>query len=134
MDKNPGIRPTGVGEVLRRIAGKTIAGFLEEEIKEAAGPLQVCAGHSGGLEARDTCYESSVCRGRNRWHLTDIDASNALNQMNRSIALYNIQITCKEMSLYIINTYRSPWRNFICGGGGIFSQEGTTQRDPLAMP
>ena len=37
------------------------------------------------------------------------------------------------MSLYIINTYRSPSRLFICGGGEI-SQEGTTQGDPLAMP
>ena len=46
LDKNPGIRPIGVGEVLRRIVGKTIAGFLKEEIKEAAGPLRVCAGHS----------------------------------------------------------------------------------------
>ena len=36
-----------------------------------------------------------------------IDASNAFNQMNRSAALHNIQVTCKEMSLYIINTYRS---------------------------
>ena len=44
-------RPIGVGEVLRRIVGKTIAGFLKEEIKEAAGPLQVFAGHSAGSEA-----------------------------------------------------------------------------------
>ena len=63
-----------------------------------------------------------------------IDASNAFNQMNRSVALHNIQITCKEMSLYIINTYRSPSRLFICGGGEILSQEGTTKGDPLAIP
>ena len=48
LDKNPGIRPIGVGEVLRRIVGKAIAGVLKEEIKEAAGPLQVCAGNSAG--------------------------------------------------------------------------------------
>ena len=53
--------------------------------------------------------------------------------MNRSVALHNIQILCKEMALYIINTYRSPSRLFICGGGEILSQEGTTQGDPLAM-
>ena len=63
-----------------------------------------------------------------------IDASNAFNRMNRSVALHNIQMICKEMSLYIINTYRSPPRLFICGGGEILSQEGTTQGDPLAMP
>ena len=63
-----------------------------------------------------------------------IDASNAFNQMNRSAALHNIQITCKEMALYVINTYRSPSRLFICRGGEILSQEGTTQGEPLAMP
>ena len=63
-----------------------------------------------------------------------MDASNAFNQMNRSVALHNIQITFKEMSLYIINTYRSPSRLFVCGGGDILSQEGTTQGDLLAMP
>ena len=48
LDKNPGIRPIGVGEVLRRIVGKAIAGVLKKEIKEAAGPLQVCGGNSAG--------------------------------------------------------------------------------------
>ena len=62
-----------------------------------------------------------------------IDASNAFQQMNRSVAIHNVQITCKEMSLYIINTYRNPSRLFICGGGEILSQEGTTQEDTMAM-
>ena len=132
-DKNPGIRPVGVGEVLRRIVGKTIAGFLKEEIKEAAGPLQVCAGHSAGSEATIHAM-SQVFEEEGTDGVLLIDASNAFNQMNRSVALHNIQITCKEMSLYIINTYRSPSRLFICGGGEILSQEGTTQGDPLAMP
>ena len=51
LEKNPGIRPIGVGEVLRRIVGKTVSGFLKEEIKEAAAPLQVCAGHNAEAEA-----------------------------------------------------------------------------------
>ncbi|CAB3982253.1 Hypothetical predicted protein [Paramuricea clavata] len=51
LDKNPGIRPIGVGEILRRIIGKTVTTFLKMEIQEAAGPLQVSAGHSAGAEA-----------------------------------------------------------------------------------
>lgn len=31
--------------------GKTVSGFLKGGIKEAAGPLQVCAGHNAGAEA-----------------------------------------------------------------------------------
>ena len=56
------------------------------------------------------------------------------NQMNRAVAMHIIRITCKEMALYIINTYRSPSRRLISGGGEISSHEGTTQGDPLAMP
>ena len=54
--------------------------------------------------------------------------------MNRMVAMHNIRITCKEIALYIINTYRRPSRLFISGGGEICSQEGTTQGDQLAMP
>ena len=106
---------------------------MKEEIKEAAGPLQVCAGHSAGSEAAIHAM-SQVFEEERTDGILLIDASNAFNQMNRSVALHNIQITCKEMSLYIINTYRSPSRLFICGGGEILSQEGTTQGDSLAMP
>ena len=107
LDKSPGIRPIGVGEVLRRIVGKTVAGFLKEENKEAAGPIQVCAGYSAGSEAAIHAM-SQVLEEEETDGISLIDASNAFNQMNRAAALNNIQITCKEMSLYIINTYRSP--------------------------
>ena len=40
FDKNPGVRQIGVGEVLRRIVGKSISALFREEIKEAAGPGQ----------------------------------------------------------------------------------------------
>ena len=133
LDKNPGIRPIGVGEVLRRIVGKAIAGFLKEEIKDAVGPLQVCAGHSGGSEAEIYAMSDIFAEGETDGVLL-VDASNAFNRMNRSVALHNIQISCKEISLYLINTYRSPSRLFVCGGGELLSQEGTTQGDPLAMP
>lgn len=39
FDKNLGIRLIGVGEVLRRIVGKMVSGFLKEEIKEVVGFL-----------------------------------------------------------------------------------------------
>ena len=56
LNKSPGsaelqIRPIGVGEVIRRIVGKTIIWSLNNEIQEAAGPLQVSSGLKGGGEA-----------------------------------------------------------------------------------
>ena len=90
----------------------------------------MCAGHSAGAEAAIHAM-SEVFTEEETDGVYVIDASNALNLTNRFAALHNIQITVKEISLYLINTYRNPSRLFIQGGGEILSQEGTTQGDPL---
>ena len=41
LGQNPGIRPIGVAEVLRRTVGKTIAGFLKEELKRQRAPFRI---------------------------------------------------------------------------------------------
>ena len=51
VDKSPGVRPIGIGEVPRRIISKAILWILSSDIQDAAGPLQVCAGQVGGCEA-----------------------------------------------------------------------------------
>ena len=133
LDKNPGTRPIGIGEVLRRIVGKMISRHSINEIKEAAGPLQTCAGHGAGAEAAIHAMRQ-VFENDETDAVLLIDASNAFNCLNRSVALHNIQITCPKIANYLINTYRHPSRLFIAGGKEIPSQEGTTQGDPLAMP
>jgi hypothetical protein len=133
LEKNTEIRPIGVGEVLRRIVGKTITSFLMEEIKQAVGPLQVCAGYITGIEAAIHAM-SHVFDEEGTDGIILIHATNAFNQMNTAVAMHNLQLTCNKMSMYIINTYRSTSRIFTCGGGEILSPEGTTQCDPLAIP
>ena len=39
LDKKPGLRPIGVGEVLRRITGKVIMMIFKKYITDATGPL-----------------------------------------------------------------------------------------------
>ena len=46
LDKNPGIQPVRVGEVIRRIIGKLLVHTLKEDIVRSVGNLQVCAGLS----------------------------------------------------------------------------------------
>ena len=51
LDKNPGIRPIGVGEVLRRIAGKALTIDIPAQARHRRGycPLQACGGITGGV-------------------------------------------------------------------------------------
>ena len=77
---------------------KNYCWIFEGRAQEAARPLQDCAGHSTGSEAAiDAMSQVFVEEGTDGILL--IDASNAFNQMNRSVDLHNIQVTCKEMSL-----------------------------------
>ena len=61
LNKNPRLRPTGVGEVLRRVAGKVIVSVLKEDVIKCFGTLQVCAGPEACIEAAihsmNTMYE-----------------------------------------------------------------------------
>ena len=51
LDKCPGVRPIGIGEVHRRIIAKAVMSFLKPDILEASGSLQLCAGQPAGCEA-----------------------------------------------------------------------------------
>ena len=132
MDKDPGIRPIGIGEVPRRIIAKAILRVVRDDVKEAVGPLQTCAGFEAGCEAAvhalNQIWDSEDTEG-----MLLVDATNAFNTLNRKAALHNIQATCPAISTMLNNTYKAPVRMFVTGGGEISSMEGTTQGDPLAM-
>ena len=53
LDKQPGCPPIWIGEVLSRITGKAIMEVVKEDVEEAVGNLEVCAGQQGqaGCEA-----------------------------------------------------------------------------------
>ena len=93
-------------------------GYLQEEL--LSEDIQVCAGHS---EAAETAIHtmSQVFDEEETDGILLIDATNAFNQMNRAVAMHSVQITCPIMSKYVINTYRSPSRLFVCGGGRYYS-------------
>ena len=78
----------------------------------AAGPLQICIGYSAGAEVVTHAMAQ----------ILDDDGTDEILLVDAS----NIQITCPEISMYIINTYRTPSRLFTCGGVEILSHEGTT--------
>ena len=104
LDKCPAIRPIGIGEVARRIIGKTIVRTINE-IQEATDPLQTCAGHLSGCEAAVHAMHQ-VFVDDDAEGVILVDATNAFNCLNRQTALLNIKHLCPTLSKVLTNTYR----------------------------
>ena len=132
LNKNPGVRPIGVGEVVRHIIAKAVLSVVGTDIQRAAGPLQLCAGHTSGIEAA-IHFMSTVFAEEKSKGILLVEASNAFNSLNHAVALWNIQHLCPVFSTVLINTYCFPAALFV-DGDVLYSNEGTTQGDPLAMP
>ena len=116
----------------RRRIGKCVTRVAKQDVINASGAMQVCAGQKSGGEA-------AIHAMRNIFEADEtdaallVDASNAFNSLNRAAALNNIRVLCPLIATYVTNTYRVPARLFVVGGSELKSAEGTTQGDPLAM-
>ena len=131
LDKNPGVRPIGIGEVMRRIMGRTITKCLKNELMSVGSNYQLCLGQKRGIDY-------SIHTPRDQYSKTSADAvllivaENAFNSLNQKLALKNIENTCPSLLTAINNSYSNPSKLFV-NKKTMYSQEGTTQGDPLAM-
>ena len=130
--KDNGIRPIGVGETLRRIIGKAVTAVLRNDIQMATGCLQTCSGLESGIEAAihamREAFQEEDCEA-----MLFVDAENAFNKLNRSVALHNVEQVCPPFHRYLANTYKEPAKLYLRNGSYILSQEGVTQGDNAAM-
>ena len=121
LNKAPGeeelqVRPIGVGEVLRRIVGKSISWTLNDEIQIAGGPLQVSTGLKGGAEAAIHAMKKTF-DDESTDAIILVDAANAFNRLNRRAAPHNMQYLCHCPDQYIQTSSKAVfvrwWGNII---------------------
>ena len=108
LDKGNGeVRPIGVGEVIRRIIGKCVTRVTKQDVINASGAMQVCAGQRSGEEAAIHAMRN-IFEGDETDAALLVDASNAFNSLNRAAALNNIRVLCPRIAIYVTNTYSVP--------------------------
>ena len=76
-----GVRPIGIGEVLRRVIGKSLMIMMKPDVIEGSGSLQVCSGQQSGCEAAIHRIAKIFEDDKTECVLL-IDATNAFNCMN----------------------------------------------------
>ena len=111
LDKNPGLRHIGIGEVLRRIDGKVVVTHFRTEIVTSVGSMQVCAGQEAGCElvihAMHAIHEDETCEA-----VFLVDASNTFNSIHRNVILHNVTIICPAIAIYVKNYYSLSQHDF----------------------
>ena len=105
--KNPGVRPIGVCQTLRRILGKVILRVVGPYIRQEVGTSQLCAGQRSGCEpaVHDVTRlfeENDSAKG-----VLLVDASDTFNSLNQGVMLGNIRELRPAFSTCVTNFYLS---------------------------
>ena len=135
LNKNPGVRPIGIGEVLRRLLGKAMILNTGVDVEELCGADQLCSGLKGGIEGAihsvNRMFNESSSSG---CCVLMVDAKNAFNSVNRVTGLWNAHYLWPRCSRYLFNTYRGYSSLWVNGHPDpVLSREGVTQGDLLSM-
>ena len=134
LDKRPGIRPVGIGECLRRLLAKSISDCTKGDLSEYFGIDQLAGGLEAGIEGAIHSLSDLFDSQKENGVGLLMDAKIALHSLNRSTALLNIRRTWPRACTFLFNCYQgdSPLIMPACKET-LYSQEGTTQGDTLAM-
>ena len=140
LDKQPGIRPVGVGETWRCLMAKCLLKVAGSEAKTACGTTQLAVGLEVGIEgaihAMHFFWEEY--KKEEYWGFLLIDTRNAFNEENRTAMLWAVRHEWPSGAQFTFNCYRH-WATLVVrdigDGSGHFlhSKEGVTQGDPLAI-
>ena len=131
LNKNPGVRPIGIGEVPRRIIGITITQCIKSDPKNLGKNFQLCLGQKFGIKYATHSLRNEFEKPKTEAILF-IDAENAFNLLKTELALKNVEIFCPALHHALANSYKHP-SNLYVNNTVLTSTEGTTQGDPLAM-
>ena len=129
LDKCPGVRPIGIGEVMRSITGRIIIDSIRKNLTSFGGNMQLHLGQKCGIEHAIHL----LCHSYDDPEIESIlliDAKNLSKMLNGRTALENVRALCLSLHVVLRKSYSHP-SHLYTGKSIILSPEGTTQSDPV---
>ena len=105
LDKQPGSRPTGIGEILRRIIEKIVMKLLKRVVLKATGSLQLCAGQNEADSEAVIHAVYEIFNKESTEAVLMVDTSNAFNAINREVFLRSTKRLYPSISACNNNCY-----------------------------
>ena len=129
INKQPGVRPIGIGEVTRHIVRKAIILIIGEEMKDVTGTFQLCTGQDAGCEAG--VHSMRI--------LNDDDKSEAVLCHRSAEYSQTLPVLCNHLDQHLILEQKPKLEDETKPGSRRREQQankvvqlpGTTQGDPL---
>jgi len=163
LDKQPGVRPVGIGKIYRRLMAKCILAMMGRQATTKCDNLNLCAGLQAGIKravhAMGNAWREAEIRGGRTPTRTVmaidgdmttttkepgqpyatllVDVRNGFNELSHKAAMWTIRHRWPSGSQFTFNCYRHAAQLVIRHSGQpgsvILSQEGVTQGDPISM-
>ena len=118
LDKTPIVKPIIVGDVLRRIIGRSILRCIQNDLKLLGIPTTMSRSKmwNHAIHSLRNGRPKRILRKFEKPEVQDIllsDAKNAFNSLNRYLALRNIENMCPSIATALKNSYKSPTSLFV---------------------
>ena len=139
LDKQPDMRPFGIGETWRHIFDKIVQKVAGPEVTMACQDDQLWSGPKavidGAVHRVQYIWDEDLTT--EDWGFLLVDANNAFNKMYRVGTLWTFRNLWPPGACFVFNCYRHWSLLFLQNRNGtasfLNSKEGVTQGDPLAM-
>ena len=109
LDKMPGVRPIGIGDVFRRLLAKCVLLETVSETSGACGSTQLCAGLplgcEGAVHGMSALFDEHTFETEQFGFLL-IDAANAFNNFSRIQLLWNVRHLWPSGAWFAFNCYK----------------------------
>ena len=110
LDKHPGVRPIGIGDILRKLLCKVMLIIVDNEGTRACGTDQLCSGLEvkivGGIHHMRSLWDEHKKDKDDTWGVLLIDVRNTFKEENRKMMMWLARHELPSGSRFMFNIYR----------------------------